>query len=125
MPGRILVVDDDDAIRTLVQRLLTKSGFAVTTAVNGEDAITKTHGDAFDAVVLDLMMPRVDGFAVLRHFMDHDPEMVPKTVVATAYPRDIIGTMLEETCRILFKPFDTSQLLAAIRDCVDHHDGQP
>jgi CheY-like chemotaxis protein len=64
---RVLVVDDDKAIRTLVTTVLTRNGDSVETAQNGEEAIGAIAGKKFGAIVLDLMMPKLDGFEVIEH----------------------------------------------------------
>ena len=119
MPRRVLVVDDEESIRILIQRLLSKHGFLVETASDGGVALDKLAKEKYDALVLDLMMPRVDGFTVLRQLIETNPELVSKTIVATAYPRDVARRQLNEVCRVIIKPFDTSQLVEAVRECVE------
>jgi len=119
MAGRVLVVDDEESIRILIQRLLSKHGFFVETASDGGVALDKLAKEKYDALVLDLMMPRVDGFTVLRQLIETNPEIVSKTVVATAYPRDVTRRQLDEVCKVIIKPFDTSQLVEAVRECVE------
>jgi len=119
MPGRVLVVDDEESIRTLIQRLLSKHGFLVETASDGGVALDKLAQEKYDALVLDLMMPRVDGFTVLRQLIATNPDIVAKTVVATAYPKDVTRRQLDEVCKVIIKPFDTLQLVEAVRECVE------
>jgi CheY-like chemotaxis protein len=118
MMGRVLVVDDEESIRTLIDRVLSRQGFKVETAADGQRAIEKIAQGEFDAIVLDLMMPRVDGFSVLRHLIATNPELISKTVVATAFPRDATNAQLDEVCRVIIKPFDTGELIDAVRECV-------
>jgi len=118
MPGRVLVVDDEEPIRILIQRLLSKHGFSVETAQDGASAIDKTAHEDFDAVVLDLMMPRIDGFTVLRQLIDTNPDLVSRTIVATAYPKDVANRQLDEVCQVIIKPFDTKELVGAVAECV-------
>jgi DNA-binding response OmpR family regulator len=118
MPGRVLVVDDEEPIRILIQRLLSKHGFSVETAQDGAVAIDKIAHEKFDAVVLDLMMPRVDGFTVLRQLIETNPELVARIVVATAYPKDVANRQLDEVCQVIIKPFDTTELIGAVKECV-------
>jgi CheY-like chemotaxis protein len=118
MAGRVLVVDDEEPIRILIQRLLSKHGFSVETAQDGAAAIDKLAHEDFDAVVLDLMMPRIDGFTVLRQLIETRPELLARIVVATAYPRDVANRQLNEVCQVLIKPFDTTELIGAVKECV-------
>ena len=119
MPGRVLVVDDEEPIRILIQRLLSKHGFSVETAQDGAAAIDKIAHEDFDAVVLDLMMPRIDGFTVLRQLIETKPELIARIIVATAYPRDVTKRQLDEVCRVIIKPFDTTELVQAVQECAD------
>lgn len=64
-PHRLLVVDDDEDVRILVSRIFRDVGFEVDTAEDGTQAIAKAAGGRYDLMILDLMMPHVDGWAVL------------------------------------------------------------
>ncbi len=116
-PGRVLVADDDGAIRGLVTSVLRRRGFEPIEAVDGQDAIEKLDGDPFDALVLDLMMPRVDGFGVVEHLIRTNPRMIEKTVVMTAFPRTAAKERLHHLCCILSKPFDVVELVTLVGDC--------
>lgn len=117
MSIRVLVADDDEPIRKLVSKVLQRNGFTVDAAVDGQDAIERLSAGRFDALVLDLMMPRVDGVGVLNYMSEHNPEMVGRTVVVTAYPRTAQQFDLEAVCEVIRKPFDVAQLIAAVRAC--------
>jgi CheY-like chemotaxis protein len=70
---RALVIDDEEPIRQMIARVLTRDGFAVEAASDGHEAIQMLDHGGYDLVVLDLMMPRVDGFGVLRHLKESHP----------------------------------------------------
>jgi CheY-like chemotaxis protein len=114
---RVLVADDEDAIRTLVSRMLARGGFDPVEASDGRQAIEKLDAGAFDAVVLDLMMPRVDGFGVVDHLIETQPRMIEKTVVMTAFPKTAMRERLHHLCRVISKPFDMDELLHIVREC--------
>lgn len=63
---RILIIDDDESIRTTTQLLLVREGYSVTTALNGRDGLAAVATTAFDAVILDWMMPELDGVETCR-----------------------------------------------------------
>ena len=65
-PTRILLVDDEESIQTLLAYPLRKEGYEVVSAHDGEEALARARERPFDLVVLDVMMPRVDGFEVCR-----------------------------------------------------------
>ena len=83
---RALVVDDDEPIRTMLAKVVEKQDLEVDTASDGAEAIERLTGDGYCVVLLDLMMPRVDGFAVLRYMQEHYPEGLKRTIIASAVP---------------------------------------
>ena len=117
MTPRVLVADDEDSIRTLVSRVLRRAGFDPIEASDGQHAIDKLDVAEFDAVVLDLMMPRVDGFGVVEHLIETKPRMMEKTVVITAFPKAAARERLHHLCCILSKPFDMDELVQVVREC--------
>lgn len=116
MLPRVLVADDDASIRTLVVRLLRRAGFETVEAMDGSEAIERLDRETFDAVVLDLMMPRVDGFGVVDHVIATQPRMIEKIVVMTAFPRTAARERLHHICGIVSKPFEVDELLALVRE---------
>ncbi|WP_273381844.1 response regulator, partial [Symbiobacterium thermophilum] len=71
MPERILVVDDEPSILELVAYNLRRAGFEVLTADNGEDGLRIAREEEIDLVILDVMLPGIDGFEVLRALRRH------------------------------------------------------
>src|SRR5579863_3983594 len=65
-PARVLIVDDDERERIELTRIITASGHVPVPAADGEEALEKLGASAVDAIVTDLMMPRMDGFALLK-----------------------------------------------------------
>lgn len=116
-PPRVRVADDEAAIRTLVARLLRRAGFEPVEATDGQDAIEQLDAAELDALVLDLMMPRVDGFGVIEHLIETQPRMMEKTVVMTAFPKTAAKERLHQLCSIVAKPFDTDELIQLVRSC--------
>jgi two-component system OmpR family response regulator len=117
-PTRVLVVDDEQSITDFIALGLRHEGFDVRTAPDGHVALRVVDEFKPHLVVLDLMMPRVDGFTVLRQLISSNPDLASRTVVATAYPRDVANRQLNEVCQVIIKPFDTSELIGAVEDCV-------
>jgi len=108
----VLVVDDDVAIRTLVTRVFTRRGDKVTSAVDGDAAIDCLKLHSFDLVVLDLMMPRTDGFGVLAYLSTLDGNR-PKIIVMTAAVPGLVDKVPEDAVvGVLGKPFDLHALVA-------------
>jgi two-component system response regulator PilR (NtrC family) len=115
---RALVVDDDEPIRSLLSRVVAHQGFVVETARDGAEAIQRLGDDGYDVVLLDLMMPRVDGYGVLAWMRKETPEMLKCTIVATAVPeREVARTLRDNVYRVHQKPFDMAQLVEDVRRC--------
>lgn len=114
----VLVVDDDESIRHLMVKVLRRAGFDTTEAVDGQEAIERLSASDFDAVVLDVMMPRVDGFGVLSHLISHCSRMVKKTVVVTAFSKSATSKRMQDLCSVVTKPFDVADLVSEVRACV-------
>src|SRR5258708_516225 len=77
---RGLVGDDDAVLRTLLTTVLKRHGYRVETACNGEEAVEILSAMTFDAVILDLMMPRVDGFEVLERLEVRFPSLLGRVI---------------------------------------------
>jgi CheY-like chemotaxis protein len=84
MKKNILVVDDDELVLLAVQELLTPMGFSVATAGNGQEALQKAASRAFDLVILDVIMPEMDGFEVCRKMRQLEPYRETPILMLTA-----------------------------------------
>jgi two-component system response regulator (stage 0 sporulation protein F) len=109
---RALVVDDDPGIRVLVTRVLTRNGFLVESARDGAEAIEKVLQHDYKVITLDLMMPRIDGFAVVKYLSEHRPDMLANVIVVTAFGPNVIEKICPPVVRIVEKPFDLNALVA-------------
>ena len=114
---RILVVDDDDAIRALVRTVVRRRGFAVDAARNGLDALEQIQARRYAMIVLDLMMPLMSGYELLEHLARLPVDERPCVLVLTAglEPR-ILNTEL--VVGTIHKPFDLNLLLDTITACL-------
>ena len=112
----MLVVEDDPALRDLYQKILKLEGYAVILAEDGVEALRYVETETVDAVVLDLMMPRLDGRSVKRGF-DANASMrnVPVILVTGHLTPDVDPG--EFSC-VLHKPISVDGLLKAVRDCL-------
>ena len=82
--SKVLVVEDDERIRTLFEDALSVLGYHVTTASTGAEAIELIQGQLFDTVLCDIRMPKMDGLEILREIKRHDPSV--EVVMVTGYP---------------------------------------
>ena len=108
---RVLVADDDPAIRMLVARVLIRQGYEVLTANDGADAIEQLDRDRFDLLVLDLMMPRVDGIGVIAHLQSRGAATPPILVMTAAAPDILRRLPKERIAKVITKPFDLDELM--------------
>jgi CheY-like chemotaxis protein len=116
---RALVVDDDDPIRTMLAKVVERQNLSVDTARDGVEAIERIDIDNYDLIVLDLMMPRIDGYGVLRHLQQHHPQMLACTIIASAVPEsEVLKRFNAPVFRVHPKPFDMAKLIADIHECV-------
>jgi CheY-like chemotaxis protein len=117
--GRVLVVDDEEAVREVAQLLLQRGGLQVETADGGESALRRIRrDDDLDAVLLDLAMPDRSGADVLRSIHAERPSL--PVVIASGYKRELAGkrTNLEDAFDFVAKPYDPARLIEALRGAV-------
>jgi two-component system alkaline phosphatase synthesis response regulator PhoP len=114
---RILVVDDERHIVRLIQVNLEREGYQVLTAFDGKDGLQKAKTEKPDLVVLDVMMPYMDGFEVLKS-MKADPAMSEIPVImltAKAQDADVFRGWASGVDCYLTKPFNPMELLTFVR----------
>jgi len=113
------VVEDDPAIRRLVAMVLQRQGYRTETASDGFEAVLKLGVSEYDVIVLDLMMPNLDGFAFLGQLADSRPERLQSVIVTSAASPNLIRERMKgQTFMVLPKPFDIHELVAAVRSCI-------
>lgn len=109
----ILVVDDDDRLRDLLQRYLTEQNFTVNVAASADDALSAMQGQHFDAMVLDIMMPGKDGLTLARELENQD---IPILILsAKGEPEDRIVGLEAGVDDYLTKPFEPEELVLRIK----------
>ena len=114
---RALICEDDAAIRALVKTVVQREGFAVDVAPDGKQGIEKMESGCYDLVILDLMMPEVDGYAVVKFLKERLPSNLKRVIVMSATGSVVRGDFPEPICMLLPKPFDIDQLTNAVRSC--------
>lgn len=114
---KILVVDDDDAVRALVSTVLRRRGFGVNDARNGREAVATISECRYALVILDLMMPQMSGYEVLAHVAAMADTRRPLVLILTAgrEPRDFDSSFVIGTVR---KPFDIELLVDTVTGCL-------
>ena len=115
MAKRLLVVDDDDEIRELLEFDLSHSGYSVDTACDGMEGLNKAVTNSYDLILLDVMMPKMNGFDVCKNFRKAKPDIPVLLLTAK-------GTIGDKTqgfdCGAddyLVKPFDIQEVLLRVK----------
>jgi CheY-like chemotaxis protein len=117
--ARVLVADDDHAIRQLVSTILQREGLAIDVAADGQEAIEKLETNEYAVVLLDLMMPRVDGFGVVEYLRNNPPATKPVVLVISAYADQKFKQVdANVVAGVLRKPFEVADLGSLVRLCV-------
>jgi CheY-like chemotaxis protein len=114
----VLIVEDEAALAAAVADSLRDAGYVVDRAADGEEALAKMRKQAFDALVCDLKMPKMDGMTFYRTLATETPGLKQRVIFVTG---DVAGTDAEaflddSRCRWLAKPFRLADLLKTVRD---------
>ena len=120
---RILVVDDEPDLLAGIARALRNQGYSVDTAEDGTEGLFKAEGTAYDAVVLDVMLPGLDGWTVLDRLRRTRPTPV-LMLTARDKPADRVRGLDTGADDYLVKPFDLSELLARLRALIRRSAGR-
>ncbi len=120
-PGLVLVVDDDAGNRDVLSRRLTWQGHSVTTASSGSDALLQMRKTAFDLVLLDIMMPDMDGYEVLGHIKADERLLhIPVIMISALNELQSVVRCIEAGAEdYLSKPFNPILLKARIDSCLE------
>ncbi|MFQ5797369.1 MAG: response regulator [Bacteroidota bacterium] len=115
---KILVVDDEDALRTVLSSELAGEGYEVETAADGDEAMNVVQMKPFDLVLLDIKMPKVDGFEVLKFLKSKYPDI--KVIMLTGFAdlKNAIESKKLGAEDFVSKPYDLVDLLTTIERVV-------
>lgn len=116
---RALVVEDDPAIRRLVEKILSRKNVLIDTASDGRAAMEKLRAIPYSIVILDLMVPEVNGFEVIE-FLKAERIGVPVAVVSAVSQQALTQLDLDVVKLVISKPFDVDEFTKAILSvCAD------
>src|SRR5882672_5895733 len=120
---RILVVEDEPRLLRNLAKALREEGYAVDTAEAGDDGLYKAESYSYDAIVLDVMLPRLDGWEVLERLRKQKPTPVLMLTARDAH-KDRVRGLDAGADDYLVKPFDLPELLARLRALIRRAAGQ-
>lgn len=125
MPTRdtaVLVVDDEEQLRKLIDRMLSRAGLKVQTAASGEEALVLLRGGRrFDTIVSDLMMPGMDGMQFLREIRQLDLDVPVIFLTGNPSLSTAMEAMEQGGFRYLAKPIEADRLSAIVKEAAAHH----
>jgi len=114
-PGKILVVDDNDAVRSTVSEMLSCLGYDVLSADSGESGLSVFLRNEFDIVLSDYEMPGMDGVAFASSIKKHTPGL-PVVIMTGSCKEDVITQNSHVVDRVITKPFTLEEIDAAIQN---------
>ncbi|MEI7529385.1 MAG: response regulator [Elusimicrobiota bacterium] len=113
----VLIVDDDDSVRELVEFIVKKEGFRVEKAADGEVALQKARALRPDLMLLDLMLPKYGGFEILRELQGDETSSIPIVIITGRYTDSSTAEMIKQESNVkdfLEKPIKPQVLSALI-----------
>ena len=118
-PFVVLMVEDDHATLSLLEAVGRREGFEVLLASDGAQALAILHHHPVDAIVLDLLLPEISGFDILRYFKQKMPALLKRTIVITAAAEQVYQDCEEllHVRRFFRKPLDLIDVISALHAC--------
>ena len=120
-PFRVLVIDDDPGIRDYLEAAVSRQGYQVFPAANGEEALASLHESKPDVVTLDVVLPGMDGLETLRRLKQRLPEVPVVKLSGHGQARTIVDAMRLGATDFLRKPFEVEELEIAFQKALENH----
>jgi two-component system response regulator PilR (NtrC family) len=117
----IHLIDDEPIIHDVLGQLLETEGYQVEISSSGEEALKKFEEQKFDLVLLDLLMPGIDGLGVLKEIKKFDPEAPVIIITAYASVESALSAIKMGAYDYIQKPFKNDELLMTINRALEHH----
>ena len=117
--GTILVIDDEEIMREILETLLTREGYDVRLASSGEEGLGLARSMPFDAALVDIMMPGLDGIATLDELKRIDEELAVLIITAYASVESAISAMKAGAFDYITKPFKNEEVLVVVRNAME------
>ena len=118
MRSRVLVVEDDTATRESLRQILEAEGCTVDLAPDGEKAVGFLARNRYEAVVLDIALPKMSGTDVMEYIASTTPEVLASVIVVTGLQVGEIRKLFPAVCETLAKPVIPARLLSSVRRCL-------
>jgi len=116
---RILVVDDEESMREFLSIMLHREGYQVEAVQDGSQAVERLKAQAFDLVITDIQMPRLDGFGVLAHVLERTPETVVIMITAFSTTEQAVEAMKLGAYDYITKPFRNDEIRLIVKNALE------
>jgi len=116
--GPVLVVDDEESMRQLIGSILDASELPHDDVNDGAAALKSLASRPYGAVILDLMMPLLDGFSVIRALAAKDPALLSRVIVLSAGGNEMLESVDRRVFAVLRKPFSPRDLVDSVHRCL-------
>src|SRR5215207_8854057 len=117
--GTILVVDDEEIMREILETLLTRAGYDVRLASSGAEGLELARATPFDAAIVDIMMPGLDGIATLDELKRIDEDLAVLIITAYGSIESAIAAMKNGAFDYITKPFKNDEVLVVVRNAME------
>jgi len=117
-PHRLLIVDDDPSIHELVQAMLAGRGWEADSADSGEEALARLEGHSYDVLLVDILMPGMDGLELLAQLRARYPATPVVIMTVKNTPDHVMGSLRREAAAYISKPFSRDTLLTTLQNAL-------
>src|SRR5919109_2575578 len=117
--GSVLVVDDEEIMREILETLLTREGYEVRLASTGAEGLELAKSLPFDAAIVDVMMPGMDGVQTLDELKKIDDDLPVLMITAFASVENAIAAMKRGAYDYITKPFKNDEVLVVVRNALE------
>src|ERR1700738_4316973 len=117
--GTILVIDDEEIMREILETLLTRNGYDVRVATSGAEGLELARALPFDAALVDIMMPGLDGIATLDELRRIDEDLAAIIITAYASVESAISATKAGAFDYITKPFKNDEVLVVVRNAME------
>jgi len=122
---RLLIVEDEEPLAIVLKKGLEEQGFTVELSFDGEDGLFLAQNYAFDVILLDIMLPKIDGMAILKTLRKNGIETPVLMLTAKREMNDKVTGLESGADDYIAKPFDFPELVARIRSAIRRNKGKP
>src|ERR671927_125337 len=117
--GTVLVVDDEEIMREILEAVLTRDGYQVKLAASGAEGLELARAQPFDAALVDIMMPGLDGIATLDELKRIDEDLAVVIITAYGSIESAIAAMKSGAFDYITKPFKNEEVLVVVRNAME------